>query len=49
MVDISTWVPERVDRFLQDLILDVYYEFVYHQRDLRLWLAGMETIQQIKP
>jgi hypothetical protein len=39
--------PAEVDKLLTKIILYVYYKQVYRQRDLRLWLAGLEMINRI--
>ena len=42
-----TWTKQEVDQFLKELILDLYYEFCYKQRNQAMWDAGFAVMQQI--
>jgi hypothetical protein len=45
--DITEYDVEQLEELCKKLILQVYYEFVYKQRDQKIWEVGMETIQKI--
>lgn len=41
------WTPAKVDVFLKELTLDIYFKFVFHAREQSRWDAGMKTMNQI--
>lgn len=41
------WDKARIDRTIKNLILAVYFEFVYNQRDQKTWEAGMAVMNSI--
>ena len=43
------WPKGRADSATARILLDIYQEFVYRQRDQRMWEAGWETICAIGP
>lgn len=47
MHDVAKYTEAEVEKLRSELILAIYYEFVYKQRDFDRWLAGFETIQKI--
>jgi hypothetical protein len=51
MAQDTNWTPEKVEKFLQELILDIHRDFVVRlgERDFRMWEAGKQTIMSIKP
>ena len=38
---------EELQKFWSNLLLRIYYEFVYKQRDQKMWEAGFAVIQQL--
>lgn len=36
---------KELDDFRKELILKIYYEFVYRQRNQAMWEAGFNTMQ----
>lgn len=46
-VYLSHPTEEELQKFWSNLLLRIYYEFVYKQRDQKMWEAGFAVIQQL--
>lgn len=46
-LQVRDWTKAEVDKFQKELILKIYYEFVYRQRDQTTWEVGMEVLNKI--
>lgn len=47
MHDVSHYDEAELRLFWSQLILAVYYEFCYKQREYGIWQAGFEVLQQL--
>jgi len=40
--------PKDIDKVIAEILLKIYFEFCYRQKNQSMWEAGWETIQKIK-
>lgn len=46
---IANRTSEEIEKVVEKILLDIYAEFIYNQRDTHMWMAGMDTMAKIKP